>query len=254
MSVRAQLFAASLSALSLLTATGALAQQAGLDPAKLGLNANENLRALAGSSNTAMVFDNRYEGIKGTPYAIPRWLPAKLALTSNIPVASVLLKYDVFKQRLLIRDPSRPDSLLLDANKVTGFALTDPSAPDVATGQPRVRQFRRFAEAPVATQKAEFVEVLYEGKYSLLRRYAKEMEKADYKGAYSTDQRFDELTDKSIYYLRSPEGAVAPVKLNLKALQAAAPSLAPALKAESSKRPLKTAEDAASLLRAAEGQ
>ncbi len=72
--------------------------------------------------------------------------------------------------------------------------------------------------------------MLHEGRYSLLKRYDKIVRKANYSGSYTSGERYDELEDKSFYYLRRPDATLLPIKLSLKALQAAAPDLALALK------------------------
>ncbi|GAB3291105.1 hypothetical protein [Hymenobacter tenuis] len=210
----------------LVSAGTALAQQTAIE--QTGAAAQANLNALVSGSPT-VVPRGATEATKGSPYADGRWLPAKLRMTNNMPLASVPLKYDVLNQRLMMRPVNRPtDSLQLDDRLLAGFVLEEPA---VGAGGVRQRTFRRFTEAPVATQRLEFVEVLHEGKYALLKRYVKVLRKADYQGAYSTDRRYDEIEDKPLYYLRRPDGTAVPVKLTLKGIQTAAPELASALKA-----------------------
>ncbi|GGF13474.1 hypothetical protein [Hymenobacter cavernae] len=205
------------------------------------VNIQENINSIVKGS-AAMTMDNRYAGVTGTPYLVPRWLSADITTRQKKVVAALPLKYDVLQQQLLMRDPQKGDSLLLDENLVTSFVLSDPSR------MHDKRQFRRFLEAPNPAQSREFVEVLHQGKYALLKQYNKTLDKANYKGAYSVDQRSDEIQDKITYYLARSAGPAVPVKLNLKALQAAAPDLASALKEEGSKRPAKTEDDVVALL------
>ena len=166
------------------------------------------------------------------PNVVARWLPATITMTrSHVVLPPVTLKYDVFRHRLLMRTPQKGDSLQLDENLIESFVLTDALLPDPATGRPAERRFRRFLEASELQLQLEFVEVLHAGKYALLKRYVRKLEKADYQGAYNTDRRYDELTSKEEYYLRRPDGTLETIKPTLKALQAAAPQLAGALKA-----------------------
>lgn len=206
-------------------------------------NIQENMNSILKGS-AGMTMDNRYEGVAGTPYLVPRWLSASVTTRQKKVLEAVPLKYDVLEQHLLMRDPQKGDSMLLDDNAVASFVLSDPSR------VPEKREFRRFLEAPNPAQSREFVEVLHQGKYALLKQYSKEMRKASYKGAYSADRRADEIQDKITYYVALPDKPATPVKLNLKALQEAAPDLAPALKEEASKRPAKTEKDVVALLQA----
>lgn len=206
---------------------------------QVGNAAQANVDALATGAAAVIPHGSAY-GLIGSPYVENSWLPARLKMTTGVPLAPVPVKYDVLNHRLLMLPLHRKDSLVLDDRKLASFELDVP-----ARGlQPaRVRRFRRFTEAPVLSQRAEYVEVLHEGKYALLKRYAKTLRKANYQGAYSTGERYDEVEDKITYYLLRPDGQLLPVKLGLKPLQAAAPALAAALKAAPEAATAKTDAD-----------
>ncbi|GAB2780487.1 hypothetical protein HNQ93_001350 [Hymenobacter luteus] len=225
----------------------AYAQQPQIE--QVGAAAQSNLNALVNGSPTVVPTASA-EATKGSPYADNRWLPARLRMTNKIPLAPVPLKYDVLNQRLLMRPVNRPnDSLQLDDRLLAGFELEEPAL--TATGT-RKRTFRRFTDAPEPTQRTDYVEVLHEGKYTLLKRYGKALRKADFQGAYSTNRRYDEIEDKTTYYLRHPNGTLVPVKLTLKSLQAAAPELASALKAAPKSSAAKTDAEWSAVLAAAD--
>lgn len=192
-----------------------------------GAAAQANLNALTAGAPTVVPRGESY-GLVGSPYADNRWLPARITLNNQLPLVPMPLKYDVLEHRLLMRTLARPpDSLQLNDRQVVRFVLQEPAS---AAAPARQRVFRRFAEAPAPKDRTDYVEVLHEGRYTLLKHYVRTMQKANYQGAYSTDRRYDEIEDKSVYYLRTPETALLPVKLGLKPLQAAAPALAGALK------------------------
>ncbi|WP_324671128.1 hypothetical protein [Hymenobacter sp. GOD-10R] len=206
-------------------------------------NIQENLNSIAKGS-AGMTMDNRYEGVTGTPYLVPRWLAATVTTRQKQVLEAVPLKYDVLGQHLLMRDPLKGDSMVLDDNAVASFVLNDLSR------VPEKRTFRRFLEAPNPAQSREFVEVLHQGKYTILKQYNKEIQKANYKGAYGADRRSDDIQDRITYYVLGAGKAAIPTKLNLKALQTAAPDLAAALKEEASKRPSRSESDLVALLQA----
>ena len=226
----------------LVTAASAHAQTGGAD----GVAAQANLNALAAGAPALLPRSETY-GVKGSPYADSRWLPAQIKLANSQPLAPVPLKYDVLEHRLLMRPLTRGnDSLLLDDRQVVSFVLLEPAS---ALGPARPRLFRRFLEAPNERQRRDYVEVLNNGQYTLLKHHIKSIKKADYQGAYSSDQRYDVIDDKPVYYLRTPAGGLQAVKLGLKPLQTAAPALADALKtAVATQRP-KTDADWAAVFR-----
>ncbi|MBO0356545.1 hypothetical protein J0X19_01180 [Hymenobacter sp. BT186] len=201
-----------------------------------GMAAQSNLDALVAGSPT-VVPRGGSEGVIGSPYVDNRWLPAYITLSNKVPLAPIPLKYDVLNRRLLMRPITRPnDSLQLDDQRVVRFELEEPNTG--LQGKKR-RVFRRFEEAPEPRQRVSYVEVLHEGRYSLLKHYNKVLRKAN-PGPYNVEVRYDELEDKNTYYLRSPDATVMPIKLNNKALQAAAPGLAKALKESAAAKTAKT--------------
>lgn len=223
-----------LAAFGLLLATPAAAQAQSSIPDMNGPAAQANLRALAAGA-PAVVPTGSPETI-GSPYADQRWLLASLALNNALPLAPVPLKYDVLNHRLLMRAlPPLPDSLVVDDHLVVSFVLTEPVT---STAPARQRTFRRFAEAPLLTQRADYVEVLHLGRYTLLKHYAKTLVPANYQGAYSSGRRFNEIENKPVYYLSTIAAGLMPIKLTFKALRVAAPDLATGLK--NSGRPLQT--------------
>ena len=210
-----------------------------------GAAGNANLHDLT-RGMPAVLPHGHGEGTVGSPYADARWLPGQLRLTNNLPLAPIPLKYDVLGHRLLMRSSARAtDSLQLDDARVASFVLTEPASD---RGPARLRQFRRFAEAPLARERPHYVEVLHAGRYTLLKHYAKTLNPAGQPQAYSTGPRPDVIEDHPTYYLGIPEAALLPVKLTLRALQAAAPALAGPLKAAA--RAPKTEADWVAVLRA----
>lgn len=228
--------------LSCLAATPALAQQPTNQP-----SANYNKTNITpGEFQSYNTFDHRYDGLVGTPYLQKGWTLAKVTLNDKRQLQGAPSRYDVYR-RLLVVQPyaNRKDSVWLDAARMSEFTLM-PLLP----GQPE-RRFVPFADAPDADKRTAFVEELYRGAngYALLKLPRKVMVKANYQGSYSADRRYDELVDRTEYYLRRPDNSVVEVKLSQKSLAGAAPAW-PAL--VQAKRNVKTEQEAVELLRAAE--
>ncbi|MBJ6109611.1 hypothetical protein JAO73_11350 [Hymenobacter sp. BT523] len=194
------------------------------DYSKEGANDYANLSNL---TNGAPHLLSRHPNTVGSPYADNRWLTAHVTLANKQPLLPMLLKYDVLDRALVMRkEAPSPDSVELNDSKVASFVLEEPAS---ALGPARRRLFRRFEEGPAARQR-DYVEVLHEGRYALLKHHLKQIKREGFGGMYSNGAPIDEIEDASVYYLRTPEGTLTPVKLTLKALQAAAPALAEPLK------------------------
>ncbi|MGY2132816.1 hypothetical protein ACW9KT_11355 [Hymenobacter sp. HD11105] len=193
-----------------------------------GNAAQENIQALVDGS-AFVRFDNRYEGVRGTPYLVRAWVPGKLQLANKAQAPEVKLKYDAAQRLLLMLRPSK-DSMYLDMNKIEGFALLDPTKSEP-------RNFQRFYDAPDPGLRREYFEVLVPGNYSLLKLQRKTLQKANYSSPYSADRRYDELIDQTDYFVRTADGRLQPIKLNQKSLIAALPEHAAQLQTELKKRP-----------------
>ncbi|MET4073556.1 hypothetical protein [Hymenobacter sp. UYCo722] len=211
----------------LLASPLAFAQQApmGLE----GAAGQSNLRDFA-RGLPAVLPNGVEEGVVGSPYADNRWLLARLDVPHARPLPPVALKYDVLHHRLLMRPQlsGRPDSLELDDARVAGFVLSEPATP---LGPGRQRRFRRFEESPVPVQRTSYVEVLHQGRYTVLIHRRKTLIPAELPSAYNAGHSAATIVDHTDYYLRTPEGQLRPLKLSLKALQQGAPALASALQA-----------------------
>jgi hypothetical protein len=232
----------------LVQASMCFAQQPQIE--QVGAAGQANLQALVAGSPTVLPNGASKETI-GSPYADSRWLPAKLIMSNKVPLAPVPLKYDVLNKRLLMRLVERPkDSLQLDDRLLERFILQEPAT---ALTPARERVFRRFTEAPVAGHRTQFVEVLQEGKYTLLKQYVKNLQKAP-TGAYATGNRFDEIEDKTNFYIRRPNATAVAVKLNLKSIQSAVPELATALKDAPGAKTAKTETEWAAVFKAINAQ
>lgn len=221
--------------------------QAQQKPAAAQSAANYNKTNLTpGEFQAYNTFDYRYEGLIGTPYLSTGWGKAKLTLADKREVVGAPARYDVFRRVLVVQPyENKKDSVWLDASRMQEFTLL-PLVP----GMPE-RHFVPFTEAPEAEKRTAFVEELYRGAngYALLKLPRKVMVKANYQGAYAADRRFDELVDRTEYYVRRPDGTATEVKLNQKSIASAAPAW-PAL--AQTKRSVKTEQDAVELMRAAE--
>lgn len=177
----------------------------------VGYDAQVNLNALAGATGNGngvvRSFDNRYEGVKGSPFWVDQWLPGEVELNNGNKITNVQIKFDALGHMLYLKTP-RNDSVKLGEAFVKRFTAKQDDAPQT---------FQRLSNAGDAL-KTKLVRVVYEGKYSLAELIQKNMQKADFKGAYSSNVRYDEIYAENAYYLIRPDGTSEKVKLNKKSI------------------------------------
>lgn len=200
----------------------------------------------AGPNGMVNTIDNRYEGLKGTPYFLPDWLKGQIEMTTGKNYTNVPLKFNAHKQQLmLLRTSPRNDSIIIDANQVKRFTLAG------TDGQTFL--FDRLPTAKTNDQalKDGYFLVLYEGKNTLLKRIAKTFKPADYKNPYAIDVRYDAYQNAFSYYLLKPDQTLTKVKLSDKSIIDALGDRKDELKAFSKQENLlfKTDNDAILLLK-----
>ncbi len=218
------------------------------DPLVL-LNQLNQLQNQSNINTQIRLVDNRYEGLRGTPYLIPNWSKGEIELVSGKTYANVPLKFDASSQNLVMLRPASKDSIILYANQIKRFAFQD------ADGNAFL--YRRYPDMKTddAELKEGYFQVLYVGKNSLLKRVSKTIRKADYKQAYSADVRYDAYQENVTYYLLRPDQSLVKVKRSRKSLFDAVGGDEAALKAFADREKLtfKTDADLAQLVKFADG-
>lgn len=163
--------------------------------------------------------DTRYEGVKGTPLLENDWLKGSFRLHKN----------EEFSQEMLVQlDLVQQQLYFALTNGFTGGLPTDKVAGlRIHTGEDKYRLFRVYPEMQVEdsnSPKLKFYEVLFEGSFTLLKHNFKYFREADFKGAYSSDRRYDEYVDQSTLWLREGDQPFQKIKLKKKMVEAALPS------------------------------
>ena len=218
------------------------------DPLVL-LNQLNQLQNQSNINTQIRLVDNRYEGLRGTPYLIPTWSTGEIELTSGKTYASVPLKFDASSQNLVVLRPAQKDSIIVYANQIKRFAFQD------ADGNAFL--YRRYPDLKTDDDalREGYFQVLYVGKNTLLKRVSKSIRRADYKQAYSADVRYDAYQEDVLYYLLRPDRTLVKLKRNRKSLSEALGGDEAALKAfaEQEKLSFKTDADMAKLIKFADG-
>lgn len=226
------------------TAELGMAQTTTSNKTPTGFDAQANLNAIAGAAGVGAIvrgFDNRYEGVKGSPLLIEQWLPGEVELTNGNRIINVQVKYDVLEHQLFLKTP-RNDSVRLSESYIKQFSVGEAGG---------AQTFRRGATINAdESLKTTLLRVVAEGKYSLVQVPKKVFQKANYQGAYNAGVRYDEILDESAYYLVRPDGTSEKIKLNRKSVAGALGTLADRVEeyAKKNRIDFKTEADIARLL------
>jgi hypothetical protein len=183
-------------------------------PDPTGYEAKENLRELGSvySTGTVKTFDNRYEGVKGTPYVFEEFRQGEVFLKNKNKVVIEALNYNCFENEITYMDPSTDEVRLLNKFQVDLFTIQDGD------------KVLRFVPLQLEDAETIFVEVLYNKGSIAYKVYKKEWVKANYEGGYSADRKYDEFVDKyDLYFSKKGDNTLYQAKKSKKQVMAAFP-------------------------------
>ena len=213
------------------TVAAQVSGQSGNDP-------NENLRALGNmsTSNTtgALTFDNRYEGVKGSPFLFPSWYKGSIHFAKKDTMsAPVDMNVNLITQTVNVRlkDGSIGE---INAMYTKGLKVLDKE-------QGNYRSWVTLSEKDVEGKRSvrlKFYEALHSGTFSLLKSVGKSFVKADYSGAYAVGERYDEFVTEESYWLQTPGQPYQEVRLKRKYVERALEAYADQVKALSKEHKL----------------
>jgi hypothetical protein len=145
-------------------------------------------------------------GTDGTPFVFKEFKQGNVYYANHQRVTGILLNYDCHNNRL--EYIAGGSVYLLNSSQVNYV--------DFLSDQGTTMLFEQvFVEN---LKKRIFMEVLYNEKSILYKRYYKEFREADYGGAYSQDRRYDEYHDRQSYYIKTADDELQMFKPNKKSL------------------------------------
>ena len=177
--------------------------------------AKENLRELGSTDGTGNIktFDNRYEGVRGTPYIFEVFLPGEVFLKSKSKVAVKELNYNCFENEIAYNDPVKKTTMLMNPYQVEMFVL--------------INGDERLTFAPVKLKEDSeiiFAQVLYNKGSLVYKVFQKDFVKANYEGGYSADRKYDEFVDKyDLFFMKEGELILYKAKKSKKQMLSAFP-------------------------------
>ncbi len=159
-----------------------------------GNDAQQNLDKLGsftGDNGVVRIFDNRYEGIVGSPFYNDNWLEGTIVLESNRTIGPVKLKYNMFEEELIMQQP-KTGSIYVDKEKVLSFSLLNEIGETFF--------FNKY-HRPDQPEKSRYFRALHKGKMILWEHTKVVFEKANFQGGYSIDKKYDEFKQyPELYY------------------------------------------------------
>ena len=179
-----------------------------------GVSAEANLAAIASMSPYGvggMGFDERYEGLKGSPRLYDTLYPSLLKVKGQSFHILVDSDIDIAAGRVLFKHPATGQLMAVPADIIEELLLS------TKDGEHRYCTTKQMTfDKP--QKELRFCQVLFEGDHLFIKMPVKIFREADYKNSYSSDRRFDEYETKYRYYISRNDGRLTQVQLTARDL------------------------------------
>lgn len=179
-----------------------------------GITAEKNLNNilnLAPYSVGSVGFDNRYEGIKGSTRLFDKLLPSYLKIKGTDSYIQLDTDIDLVNNSLLFLHP-KTGALLSLPSDIVSEVIIDSSDKELIF---RTSAGKRFEKA---LKEKKFFQVLKDEPFQFIKMPVKTFTEADFKGAYSTNRRYDEYETIYRYYIFCADNTFHQLQLNRKSL------------------------------------
>lgn len=165
--------------------------------------------ALSGAqARNVTSFDNRYEGVKGSPFLYDEWLEGKLVLADSAVVSNQMLyKFDAFKNEVWIKMMNGQERILYN-NELLALEFYKPDGKKVT--------FKKV-KLPDSENRHHFTVSIFEGQNTALFKDVKKVfRKANLedKGIVTIGNAYDWFEDNITFYVK--KGNTPPVKVSIK--------------------------------------
>jgi len=179
-----------------------------------GVTGERNLMAIVNTSpyTTNVGFDNRYQGVKGTPRLFDTLVASSLMIYGEEKYIRMESDLDVVRNTLIFKESKSGELREINSKYIAELIYHKDGRDLVFRTTGGVRFDKEIKEN-------EFYEVLKEGPWQFIMIPEKEFVEADYKRVYSPDRRYDEFNPVSKYYIQGMDSVFHRVQLTRKSLK-----------------------------------
>jgi len=142
--------------------------------------------------NNSGTFDNRYDGVKGSPFMMEQWYKGILYSNNEKPLIIPHLNFDRHSRSLCFREEDGGKTRVLNKYLVPSFLLIDAGGDSL----------KFYLDRLPGENDQVYLEQIHRGSCLLGLDRAKEFVAADFEQVYSQDRRYDEFKDKAVFYLK----------------------------------------------------
>jgi hypothetical protein len=184
-----------------------------------GVTAEKNLidvLAVAPYSTGGMGFDNRYEGVRGSPRLYDTLCLSHVLLKGESKYIVTKGDLDIDKRVMIFIHPRSGALMSLPAKEIAEVIIN-------AGGNEKIYRTIHGSRLDKPVNTVFFYEHLVQSRFQLIRIPEKSLVESDFKSAYSAGRRYDEYKFGEKYYVMAADSVFRQIQLNRKSLVKALP-------------------------------
>lgn len=186
---------------------------------KVGMTSEQNLQSLTNPSlySTTAGFDERYQGVSGSPRLLDTLLPCTVKLKGAEEQYEVSTDIDVVRNTMLFILPASGDLLEVASSWIESLIFHTGDR-DLLFRTTEGLKFDRELKGN------KFYQVLSDGPHMFIKIPDREFIEANFTGLYNPDKRYDEYVPQDRYYIMGSDSILHRVQLTRKSLSRLFPS------------------------------
>jgi len=180
---------------------------------KVGSTSEQNLKVVMNASqySGAVGFDDRYQGVKGSPRLFDTLVTSSLLVSGEKEYIRMQSDLDVVNNRLVFKWFNTDEMMEINSEHVTELIFHK-------DGSDLVFRTTREVGLDKEVEGNKFYQVLKEGPFQFIMIPDKKFQEADYGRLYGPDIRYDEFKPVSKYFILGTDSLFHRVQLTRKSL------------------------------------
>jgi hypothetical protein len=182
-----------------------------------GVETQTNLSQLGATNDPTQVvrmFDERYKGVKGSPFYWDKYVSGKIKFNEGKSYSVKSMNFNLLDDEVVVKMENDSRLMVLNKKNIISFDVDSLNCLD---------SFCHFVKIDTIGMPVGYYALLVDKRIKVLCKLSKTILKADFKGAYSSSQNYDRVIDEERYYFKKKQGFLIEFKRSQKSISSLLP-------------------------------
>jgi hypothetical protein len=173
-----------------------------------GVETQTNLSQLGATNDPTQVvrmFDDRYKGIKGSPFYWENYVSGKIKFKEGKSYSVKSMNLNSLEDEVVVKTETDSKLIVLNKKNVVSFDVDSLRCLD---------SYCHFVKIDSEGVPVGYYALLVDKRIKVFCKLSKTILKADFKGAYSASQNYDTFVEEERFYFQNKQGLLTEFKRN----------------------------------------